>query len=53
LEKFNWMLSTGYMTSWGGKKTAGIAHQVVQPVPVSQIKNGKATVVAMPIVAVP
>ena len=53
LEKFNWMLSTGYMTSWGGKKTAGIAHQVVQPVPVSQIKNGKAAVVAMPIVPVP
>ena len=36
-QNFHWMLSTGVMSSWGGKKTSGRAAQVVQPVPVSQL----------------
>ena len=53
LENLSWELSSGVMTSWGGKETYGRAHQVVQPVPVSQFKDGKTAVVGMPIVPVP
>ena len=52
-ENLSWELSSGVMTSWGGKETYGRAHQVVQPVPVSQFKDGKTAVVGMPIVPVP
>ena len=53
LRNLSWELSTGYMSSWGGKETYGRAHQVVHPVPVSQMKNGKPAVVGMPVVPVP
>ena len=53
LGKFNWMLSTGYMSSWGGKETYGRNHQLVHPIPIPQIRNGKVILVGMPIVPVP
>ena len=52
-QNFNWMLSTGVMSSWGGKETSGRAAQVVQPVPVSQMRDGKTIPVGMPVVAIP
>ena len=53
LQKFNWMLSLGAMTSWGGKESAGRAAQVVQPILISQIRNGKLYAIGNPIVPIP
>jgi branched-chain amino acid transport system substrate-binding protein len=53
LEKFNWMLSTGYMSSWGGMESYGRNHQLVHPIPIPQMQNGKAIIIGMPIVPVP
>ena len=53
LKNYNWMLSTGYMSSWGGKERYGVDRQVVQPISVSQMKNGVPVIVGMPIVPVP
>ena len=53
LQNFNWMLSLGVMTSWGGKESSGRAAQVVQPIFITQIRNGKITAVGSPIVPVP
>ncbi len=50
---FNWLLSTGVMSSWGGKEKIGRDAQIVQPVSVSQWKDGKIQVIGMPIVPVP
>ena len=52
-QKFNWMLSLGAMSSWGGKESSGRAAQVVQPILISQIKNGKLIAVGNPIVPIP
>ena len=52
-QNFNWMLSLGAMSSWGGKETSGRAAQVVQPILISQIRNGKITAVGNPIVPIP
>ena len=52
-QNFNWMLSTGVMSSWGGKEASGRAAQVVQPVPVSQMRDGKTVPVGMPVVEIP
>jgi branched-chain amino acid transport system substrate-binding protein len=41
LEKFNWMLTSGDMSRWGGEKTYGIKHQLITPVYINQIQNGK------------
>ena len=53
LGNFNWLLSTGVMSSWGGKEKIGRDAQIVQPVFVSQWKNGKIQIIGTPIVAVP
>jgi branched-chain amino acid transport system substrate-binding protein len=53
LKNYKWMLSTGYMSSWGGKERYGVDRQVVQPISVSQMKNGVPVIVGMPIVPVP
>jgi branched-chain amino acid transport system substrate-binding protein len=50
---FNWLLSTGVMSSWGGKEKIGRDAQIVQPVSVSQWKDGKIQIIGMPIVPVP
>ena len=52
-QKFNWMLSLGAMSSWGGKESSGRAAQVVQPILISQIRNGKLIAVGNPIVPIP
>ena len=41
------------MSSWGGKEKIGRDAQIVQPVFVSQWKNGKIQIIGTPIVAVP
>ena len=52
-QNFNWMLSLGAMSSWGGKESSGRAAQVVQPILISQIRNGKIIAVGNPIVPIP
>ena len=53
LGNLSWELSTGFMSSWGGKETYGRAHHLVHPLPITQLQNGKAVVVGMPVVDVP
>ena len=53
LGNFNWLLSSGVISSWGGKENIGRDAQIVQTVFVSQWKNGKIQIIGTPIVAVP
>jgi len=52
-QNFNWKLSNGAMTSWGGKETLGRDGQLEQPVTVSQFKNGIVQVVGSVRIEVP
>jgi len=52
-KNFNWLLPTGVMSSWGGKETLGAPNQLVQPVTISQFRNGQVEVVGSIIVPVP
>ena len=53
LEKYNWKLLNGSMSRWGGKKTYGIDHQLITPVFVSQIRDGKVVTIGKVLPEVP
>jgi len=50
---FNWKLSSGFMTSWGGKEALGNKGQLVQPVGVSQFQDGIIRVIGNVVISVP
>ncbi len=53
LEDFNWKLLSGDMSSWGGKKTYGINHQLITPVYVNKLIDGKVKTIGKVLPEVP
>ena len=53
LEQFAWKLTSGDMSRWGGKETYGIQHQLITPVYINTVKDGKVVTIGKVLPEVP
>ena len=53
LRELSWSLSSGDMSSWGGKETYGINHQLITTVFVNQFRDGKVVTIGKVLPLVP